>query len=546
MSQASASKVELASLEVVSFDGPLNRIVIERLREVLPAHVATRRWYRSKAKTISKIDIEDVLALEGTQAHLLILQIFYADGSSDYYNLPVSVGHAHSEQREESILHLSLPSGESRVLYGALGDERFRDALLQTIICEETVSGENGALVVSHTSSLQERCNPGSLPHVESFVSRAEQSNTSIIYSHRYILKLFRKLEAGVNPDVEIGRFLTELGFRHTPAVLVTLEYQTASDARIHGAGLLQAFVANQGDVWNYSLDSLKDFFGKALATRRDPPARESEHPLDLLATEIPEELRSLIGSYLESAALLGTRTAEMHATLTDQQGGPDFVPEEFTSEDGQKLYEDCMGQAKLAFELLRSKVPTLTGASRESADEVLQLEQPIADRFAAIQTTPIHAVRIRHHGDYHLGQVLYTGQDFMIIDFEGEPARPLAERRAKALALRDVAGMMRSFQYAAFAALFGQVPGVPTDGEVVQSVTAWAAAWNAAVSSTYLKAYLAEAGGKSFLPDDLNERRVLLDAFLLQKALYEVAYELNNRPDWLQIPLRGILSLVK
>ena len=519
MSKASESDItttiELSSVEVVSFDGPLDQIVIERLREVLPAHVATRRWYRSKAKTISEIDVEDVLVLEGTQSYLLILKISYADGASDYYNLPVSIARGHSETRDESIIHLTLPSGEKGVLYGALGDEQFRDALLQTIVCDQTIRGQNGALIPSRTSSLQEACDPGSLPHVESFVSRAEQSNTSIIYSDRYILKLFRKLESGVNPDVEIGRFLTERGFRHTPAVLGSLHYETTADARVHGAGILQAFVANQGDAWKYALDSLQGFFTKALATKRDPPARASEHPLELIGLEIPEELRSLIGPYLQSAALLGTRTAEMHATLTDLPSGPDFAPEEFTPEDGQKLYQDCIGQANVAFELLRGKLPTLTGTSRQSAEQVLHIERRVTGRFAAIQTTPIHALRIRHHGDYHLGQVLYTGQDFMIIDFEGEPARPLAERRAKALALRDVAGMMRSFQYAAFAALFGQVPGVPTDGEAVRSVEAWAAAWNAAVSATYLKAYLAQAGDKPFLPTDL-------------------------------IPLRGILSLVK
>ncbi len=308
---------------------------------------------------------------------------------------------------------------------------------------------------------------------------------------------------------------------------------------------ILQQFVPNQGDAWSYTLISLGDFFANALASKRDPPNLPNEHPLGLIGQEIPSELRSFIGPYLESAALLGKRTAEMHAALADGNGGPDFAPEAFTAEDAHQLHRDLLGQADITFQLLRRKQAVLTGAVADQARELLRIEHRVNERFAAVGQHPISAVRIRHHGDYHLGQVLYTGQDFMIIDFEGEPARPLSERRAKVLALRDVAGMIRSFQYAAFAALFGQVPGIPGEPAMLELVALWAAAWNAYVSATYLRAYFEEARGLPFVPSEWSERRILLDAFLLQKALYEVAYELNNRPDWLRIPLRGILGLV-
>ncbi len=536
---------ELQSVEVLDWNSPLDENAISRLSEILPEHVASRRWYRSKTRSISKIDVEDVLALEGIQAYLLILRISHADGAGDRYVLPVSVGQADLEELEETVLRLTCPSGERRTLYSALGDERFRRALLNAVVCESKIEGRNGVLVASRTAALDEKCQPDALPLIESFVSRAEQSNTSIIYRDRYILKLFRKLESGVNPDVEIGRFLTERGFKHTPAVLGSLEYRPKGEGGVHGTGILQQFVANKGDAWKYTLESLEQFFRKALAGGHEPPVRSSEHPLELMNEKVPAELRSFIGPYLESAALLGQRTAEMHAALTAPNGGPDFAPQPFTREDGHKLYEDCLGQADIAFEALRRKQAVLTGPVAESVRQVLSIEHKVADRFAAVQKQQISTLQIRHHGDYHLGQVLYTGEDFMIIDFEGEPARSLAERRAKALALRDVAGMVRSFQYAAFAALFGQVPGVPTEGEAVQAVEAWADAWNAAVSATYLKGYFQQASSLPFVPADDGERRVLLDAFLLQKALYEVAYELNNRPDWLQIPLLGILSLV-
>jgi maltose alpha-D-glucosyltransferase/alpha-amylase len=252
-----------------------------------------------------------------------------------------------------------------------------------------------------------------------------------------------------------------------------------------------------------------------------------------------------LIGHYLESAALLGRRTAEMHTALTDSEGDPDFKPEPFTHQEAEKLSRDLVSQGKSVLQLLREKQSSLDGVAATNAQALLRAEALITERLAAVQNRPIRAVRIRHHGDYHLGQVLYTGQDFVIIDFEGEPARSLTERRAKALALRDVAGMLRSFQYAAFAALFGQVPGIPDRPELKPMVEAWAGAWTAFVSSTYLSTYFEYSRNHPFIPATWQERRILLDAFLLQKALYEVAYELNNRPDWLQIPLRGILSLI-
>lgn len=536
---------ELPALSVASLTDPLDEIATGKLGALLPEYVATRRWHRSKARTIDKIDVEDTLRVPNTRAHLLILKITYADDNHDLYILPVSVAPAEAQEPDEIVATLVSEAGERGVLYSALGDGAFRGALLHAIFCEASISGSNGVLIASRTSALSEKCASSALPKIDSFVSRAEQSNTSIIYRDHFILKLFRKLEAGINPDVEIGKFLTQRGFKNTPAVLGGLEYRTGKGSGSYVVAILQQFVPNQGDAWSYTLTSLGDFFAKALASKRNPPNLPNEHPLALIGQEIPSELRSFIGCYLESAALLGKRTAEMHAVLADENGGPDFAPEAFTRGDAHQLHRDLLGQADITFELLRIKQAVLTGEVADQARELLQIEDRVTGRFAAVEQHPISALRTRHHGDYHLGQVLYTKQDFMIIDFEGEPARPLSERRAKVLALRDVAGMIRSFQYAAFAALFGQVPGIPGEPATLKLVEGWAAAWNAYVSATYLRAYLEEAQGLSFLPSEWSERRILLDAFLLQKALYEVAYEINNRPDWLRIPLRGILGLV-
>ncbi len=534
-----------AALRVRSLTNPLDETVRAHLAHVLPNYLAARRWYRAKTRTIDRIDIDDVIRLQGTQGDVLVLTIRYKDADSDRYVLAVSLAPAQGDADREVIATVVSESGEQAVLYDALGDTGFRGALLEAIICEKKLEGRSGVMEASRTAALRERCGAAAASPLESFVSRAEQSNTSIIYRDRYILKLFRKLESGINPDAEIGLFLTQRGFKNTPAVLGALAYRAHESGESYGAGILQQFVPNKGDAWKYTLECLESFFDRALTCKRTPPKLATEHPLTLIGQETPPKLRMLIGQYLESAALLGRRTAEMHAGLAAGNGAPDFNPEPFTAEDAERLHQDLLSQAKIVFQLVREKQSSLSGIVADHVQTVLEAESLINERLAAVRNRPVTAVRIRHHGDYHLGQVLYTGVDFFIIDFEGEPARTLAERRAKALALRDVAGMIRSFQYAAFAALFGQVPGIPDRPELKPVIEDWARAWTAFVSSTYLTSYFEHSGNLSFVPASWQERRTLLDAFLLQKALYEVAYELNNRPDWVQIPLRGILSLI-
>jgi maltose alpha-D-glucosyltransferase/alpha-amylase len=506
---------------------------------VLKEYVAASRWFRAKTRTIEGIDIEDAFALPDADASILVLQIRYASGPGDRYILPM----AFSEQASDNVVaRVRTDDGAQITLVNSLASEQFRKALLDFIVCERRVEGMRGAFTAARTAALDEKCGDAA-GNVESFVSRAEQSNTSIIYRDRYILKLFRKLEPGVNPDLEIGAYLTEHEFANTPAVLGSIAYER--DGESFAAGILQTFVRNEGDAWKYTLEQLAGFFDRALGSAAELPVRSSDHPLELAKEPVPARMRELIGSYLDSAALLGRRTAEMHTALAGSAAGPEFAPEPFGPEDAKRLHQDLVGQADITFELLRRRQAALPAELAESVKQLLHKEPRVAQRFAAIEHYPVTAVRIRHHGDYHLGQILYTGRDFMIIDFEGEPARPLEERRAKALALRDVAGMLRSFQYAAFAALFGQVPGFTVGAQSRAAVENWAAAWNAYVSATYLKAYLATASDTPFLPVGAQEQRDILDAFLLQKALYELAYELNNRPDWLQIPLQGILTLV-
>jgi maltose alpha-D-glucosyltransferase/alpha-amylase len=233
-----------------------------------------------------------------------------------------------------------------------------------------------------------------------------------------------------------------------------------------------------------------------------------------------------------------------MHLALASATD-PNFTPEPFTDHYRQGLYHGFIGQANRSLRLLRKQLPSLQDSAAGFARSVLQHESQIRERFQPLRSQRISGTRIRHHGDYHLGQVLYTGKDFIIIDFEGEPARALSERRLKRSPLRDVAGMLRSFQYAAYAALFGQVAGVIPRPENMAALEQWAEFWTHHVGEAFLRAYLHAASGAAFLPASQTELRILLDVYVMDKALYEVSYELNNRPDWVRIPLAGILRLL-
>lgn len=531
--------IELRSPEQL-FEGA----ALAQLASILPAYISERRWFRAKTRTIEKAVIEDVLSVPRMQSHILMIRLDYTDGESDHYVLTLGLSDTAVDTSQVALARYRADSGAEGELTEALSSAEFRSALLNAIACGTVFSGKKGDLVAIRTNAFRGECNAADLT-LESSVSRAEQSNTSIIFGDQFILKLFRKIESGINPDVEIGAFLTERGFANTPAVLGKFEYRSKDGETVYAAAILQDFVRNQGDAWRYTLDSLSGYFERALHRSDQAPALATDHPLELMTHALPEDARALLGEYLESARLLGVRTAEMHAALASDSANPDFAPEPFQSQDANKVYEEMIGQADITFGLLRRKQAVLTGAAAEEAKQVLHKENRVTQSFSSLKDQSINAMRIRFHGDYHLGQVLYTGKDFMIIDFEGEPARPLSERRTKTLAMRDVAGMIRSFQYAAYAALFGQVSGVPPKAEMMKAVESWAAFWTSWISATYLKAYFETAANAQFVPSNTEERRAIFDAFLLQKALYEVAYELNNRPDWVRIPLRGILSLV-
>jgi maltose alpha-D-glucosyltransferase/alpha-amylase len=369
----------------------------------------------------------------------------------------------------------------------------------------------------------------------------AEQSNNSVVFGERLILKVFRRLEEGVNPELEVGRFLTEkTNFAQIAPLAGSLEYRRDSGEPVSLA-VLQGYVPNQGDAWQYTLNTLSHFFRGAELVDSEPPAVARNLVQAAAAAELPEAAARTIGAYLESARLLGRRSAELHRALASDPDDPAFAPERITPQDQRSIYQSLSGLSMRSTDLLRSQLKKIPEDARDEAKQVLELEPRIASIFKSFLSRRLTTTRIRVHGDYHLGQVLYTGHDFVIIDFEGEPTRTLYERRLKRLALRDVAGMLRSFDYASQAALKSdQIPAA-----ALPSLRSWGRFWVQCVSAAFLKSYLATAGTASFVPQAADDLDLQLNTMLLEKALYELRYELNTRPDWVRIPLRGILEAV-
>jgi maltose alpha-D-glucosyltransferase / alpha-amylase len=313
--------------------------------------------------------------------------------------------------------------------------------------------------------------------------------------------------------------------------------------------GVLQEYVPNEGDAWTQALDVLQRFFEDVLSQPEgEDPFLPPRAGLVVLATrDIPDDVHLRYGPYVEVVQLLGRRTGEMHLALAAEPDDPAFAPEPFTLLYQRSVYQSFRTRTRRALQLLRHRLDRLDDEIRPDAELLVKREDELLARFERLKAGKYSGLRTRIHGDYHLGQVLYTGRDFVIIDFEGEPARPLGERRLKRSPLRDVAGMLRSFHYAAYAGLFDQVErGVVGTGEHLAQLEEWARYWHAWTSAVFLRTYLEHVTTAGILPGDDEALTTLLEAYLLEKAVYELGYELNNRPAWLRIPLQGVGQLLR
>jgi len=491
------------------------------LAQVLPAFLAKQRWFGSKSCVISSATLTSVSSLEDIDAALTTIEVAYSEGGAETYQLPLAIasGLAGEKLRDASpnsiVGTLNATTGPL-MLYDATADERFRERLLRL------------------TSQ-----SPEDIDVPASRVASAEQSNTSILYADRYILKLYRRLQQGQNPDVEIPRFLTDTAhFESIPAYQGELR---SSDGTT--LAFLQAFAPNQGDGWQWMQEELTRFYESV--ANCPPLASSGETASFLTAPSVSHEVREHAALSLDAASLLGRRTAELHLALATPTDDRAFCAEQFTPNDLAADSTRIHAQIVSALDAMKLNMKQVPANLIDRAASLLSRRKELLDRAHTLATASPYRFgrRIRIHGDYHLGQVLRTKEDFLIVDFEGEPARPLEERRRKQSPLRDVAGMMRSFSYAAFAALDLHTQRHPGSANALEP---WATAWERAASNAFLSKYREVIAANPELIPQPEQAQAMLLAFLLEKALYELLYELNNRPSWLRIPLGGVLSLLR
>lgn len=581
------------------FAGPSLRRWLQRR---LPRELPKRRWYAAKSRSIRGISIDDIVQIECEGEGLIaaavcLIRVEYIEAEDEVYAMPLALMDSERAYRQfgdtrNAVFAQVKETDERRplLLCDAAMDESFWMSMRELVMERRKLSSRTGEISgilqsANHRRNgkrKKRRPSDSETPtasQADSFSVRlpgAEQSNNSAIFGGESIMKLFRRIEEGTNPDLEIASALThhrhkksarENGsqttpnapaFENTPAVIGAIEYRNRrGDGRPVTLAMLQEFVPNQGDAWSFTLDAVGRYFERVMAFPEQDRELKSDRvsPLERMSEQPDQREWQLINGYLSLIELLGRRTAEMHGALAFEQS-VDFKPEPFSKLYQRALYQSMRNAVARPLQVLRASVKRLDGEVRTMAEQLLSRRDEMLDCLARVSNRRLDAMRIRCHGDYHLGQVLWTGEDFMIIDFEGEPMKPLSERRLKRACLLDVAGMLRSISYASQTGLRRLAQrGIAldtalrqSDGEsgttdsVRTSPQQWADYWCASAQTAFCRGYF-QYIPDNLVPTDTEGIHVLLDGWLIVKGMYEVAYELNNRPDWVDIPLRGVIG---
>jgi len=490
-------------------------------RDTLPPHMQVQRWYATKGSIITRASVRDsaIFEADGRQWMLPLLDLQGPPEASTYF-MPLAIAwEEQEEERTKALERAAIAKIRQQANVGLMGDAMFDEpfcrAVVSAIVRGHSVAATHGTVQFRATRRGQ-ALDAAAAAALPVSAPTALSSNTVVMLDETLFLKAYRQIRPGVNPELEMGRFLTEVaGYPNSVPVLGAIEYESA-DGSTSTLALLQAYVPNQGDGWNYTLDYLERYLSELRSN--DGAPRAEEH-----------------GAFLALVQILGQRTAELHNALAMRTGDPAFDPEPMAEGELDALRDAVREDARTTLAQLQAGAARLPDAAREDVRRLLAHAPQIDAALARLSLADGPLLRTRYHGDYHLGQVLVARNDFFIIDFEGEPARPLEERRAKHCALRDVAGMLRSFDYARWSAL----RRAAQNADELVRLGAAAARWESHVAAAFLGGY-----GAALSPELGQVNRRLLGLLQLEKALYELRYEINNRPDWVTVPLQGILAL--
>lgn len=542
----------LPLLEISHWKNFVQKEVLEEIEtNILPGYLLRMSWFDSSEKGLENIRIIEVAEVQLTEqnAFYLLIEVSYRNGLAEKFQLPVAYGSLEfsvkiQETYPHAILARLVINGEEGVLYDAIYSTYLQTAIIELASRHHVIELNDSELVFKGEKLLkkylaeQEKTKPRILS--------ATQANTLIVYGNVFCVKIFRKVDFVINSDLEIIRFLTShTKFRNTPALEGSVEWKFPNGNLI--LGMMQEVVQNNSDGWTYMLDRMVDFNERVIALPAIPPvltASKGTLTDPLVYEDMPAYLHELLDSMLANRVkTLGKRTGELHLALASGVDFPDFAPEEYTLHYQRSLYSDLLALVRTSFQLLSSKIADLPDDIKVEAKEVLEMKPQLLQIFKSIYSKTIEVDKIRVHGDYNLEQVLFTGKDFYIVDFEGNTERRFSLRRLKKSAMRDLASMVRSFNYVAYRSLYADNQVRKED---IEKLLPFAEQWYHYVSGFFMKAYLDTVKDAHFVPKEKEGLDILMQVFLLEKALNELVYELKHRPDWVIIPLKGIKYMVK
>lgn len=528
--------------------------LVKHFEQLLAVYMPKARWFAGKSMAIRKVTILDRIEIEHYESpnisSLVFVEVHYRDDKETVETYLVTVARAEGD-RAENILRdrpdlvigeyepASDPNGKG-VYHEAIIDAGFAKAMLQAILKRKEIEGQHGTIEAkTYTSIKREWTHPLPDPALMSL----EQSNSSLRFGKNFFFKLFRKLEEGLNPEVEIGEHLNNANFGHVPKLLGSMKYTIGE--KMFSLAVLHENIESVGGAWDLFQHHLEDF-AEVAARNNDAAAKRilaaSPSFFEITADKLPAWFVEQTAYTASLITLLGQRTGEMHRALSGQSMGPDFVPEDITPFYQRSLYQALRNKAAKAHLLLEKDKGALPASAVPLKEELFKKWNVVDAAFKVVKDGPnLGGKRTRIHGDYHMGQVLFTGKDFVILDFEGEPMRALSTRRLKHSPLQDVAGMLRSIDYA-IAFYARQKLSRETERE---KLTAWLKLWRLWMSNQFFAGYQKACEGSDLLPPEQRNVRTLTEVLLLEKALYEVGYEMGSRPAWVNIPLQGTLDLL-
>ncbi|MBC8882809.1 trehalose synthase [Flavobacterium piscinae] len=504
--------------------------------DILENYIINKRWYGGKASTLKYIEVVDHFKITSKKNtyYGVLLEVNFKEAFYQHYFMPLAFM-AKEELDTSTVIAPVVMGKQSGYLVDALHQEDFRKLLFDNIVKSKETPGLK--LVFHKGSSIEKE------EYQSSRFMGLEQSNTSIIYNDSFVLKIFRRIYVSTNPDYEISRFLTErMHFENTPRYTGSINL-TLAEGNIT-LGLMQELVSNQGDAWKFMLEQIDGVFDnlkrKKIKIDKLPDIAMFKR---LRINEIPPEIIDWVGlSLFLRIQTLALRTAEMHIALGSDIHETAFTPTTYNGDYTVWLKNRMLYQFQNRLNIIENSLHKLDGLALELAHQFMENKKLVRKHFVDFDWTKMKSERIRIHGDYHLGQVLVNGDDFYILDFEGEPESTIRDRKVKQPPLKDVAGMFRSFHYAIYATIFNNKEKYPYEQEELFKAGEILYKYFVGV---FLETYIEKAQSGNLNIGYNHEIDFLLKYCLLEKAVYELGYELNSRPRWAVIPLRGIQSIM-